>query len=258
MKRLLTAAVLVPIIVYVVLFANQWVFFAVLAAVALLCLKEYEGIAGAHGIESFGPLAYGFGLALLFLRSEVWILLPAAALVTLALTMRGDLAKSLPRASAAVFGVAYIFGAWKCAIPLREANPHWLMYALMLNWAGDAGAYYVGRAFGKHRLAPRVSPKKTWEGAAASVVVAVLIAGGYIVYFAHVGIAAAIALTAAANIAGQIGDLAESAMKRGAGVKDSGALLPGHGGMLDRVDSTLFALPVVYAYVVWTYVSFVG
>jgi phosphatidate cytidylyltransferase len=251
MKRLLTAAVLVPIIVYVVLFANHWVFLGVVAAVAMLCLKEYEGIAGAHGIESFGPVAYAFGLVLLAWTGEAWILLAVAALVALALTMRGDLTKSLPRASAAVFGIAYIFGAWKCAIPLREANPHWLMYALLLNWVGDAGAYYVGRAFGKHRMAPRVSPKKTWEGAAASVVVAVAIAGGYIVYFAHVGIAAAIALTAAANMAGQIGDLAESAMKRGAGVKDSGALLPGHGGMLDRVDSTLFALPVVWMYVSW-------
>jgi phosphatidate cytidylyltransferase len=250
MKRLLTAAVLVPIIVWVVLFANQWVFLGVLTAVALLCFREYEGIAGAHGFGGFGPLLYGLGLLLLVWQGEAWLPLMAAALAAMGLAMRSsDLSKSLPHAGAAVLGFVYIFGFWKCAVPLREANPHWLMYALMLNWAGDAGAYYVGKRFGKRKLAPRVSPNKTWEGAAASVAVSILIAGGYIFYFAHAGIAMAIGLTAAANIAGQIGDLAESAMKRGAGVKDSGTLLPGHGGMLDRVDSTLFALPVVWAYV---------
>jgi phosphatidate cytidylyltransferase len=96
-------------------------------------------------------------------------------------------------------------------------------------------------------MAPRVSPKKSWEGAAASVATSILIAGGYLMYFAGIGAPRAIALAAAANVAGQLGDLAESAMKRGAEVKDSGAILPGHGGFLDRVDSTLFSLPVVYA-----------
>jgi phosphatidate cytidylyltransferase len=123
------------------------------------------------------------------------------------------------------------------------------MYALILNWAGDAGAYYVGVRFGRHKMAPRVSPKKSWEGAAASVATSILIAVPYLVHFvAGVPILAAILLTAAANAAGQIGDLAESAMKRGAGVKDSGTLLPGHGGFLDRVDSTLFAMPVIYVF----------
>jgi phosphatidate cytidylyltransferase len=97
-------------------------------------------------------------------------------------------------------------------------------------------------------MAPRVSPKKSWEGSAASIVTSVLVAGGYIVYSLGSPVPQAVLLTAAANAAGQIGDLAESAMKRGAGVKDSGAILPGHGGFLDRVDSTLFALPLIYGY----------
>src|SRR5207302_6651806 len=138
-------------------------------------------------------------------------------------------------------------GCWKCAMPLRARNPHWLMYALLLNWAGDAGAYYVGRKFGRHKMAPRVSPQKSWEGAAASLVTSVLLAGWYLHRFVPVvSLPAAMALTALANAAGQLGDLAESAMKRGAHVKDSGGLLPGHGGFLDRADSTLFALPVIY------------
>jgi len=146
--------------------------------------------------------------------------------------------------------VVYIFGAWKCALGLHTVSPHWLMYALLVSWVGDIGAYYIGRSFGRHRLAERVSPKKSWEGAAASVVTAVLIAGAYLIRFVpDVGIVEAILLTAAANAAGQLGDLCESAMKRGAGVKDSGAILPGHGGFLDRVDSTLFVMPLVYG---WT------
>jgi phosphatidate cytidylyltransferase len=249
MKRLLTAAALVPIVVYVVLFANYWVFLAVLITVAALCYHEYNGIAAAYGFGAPGPLGYGFGLLLLASKGDALPIAIAAALVALALVMRErDLANALPRASLLLLGVVYVFGCWKCALPLRERGPHWLMYALILNWAGDAGAYYVGRAFGKHKMAPRVSPKKSWEGAAASVVVSAAVAGAYLAYFAGVAIPQAIALTVAANAAGQIGDLAESAMKRGAGVKDSGSLLPGHGGMLDRVDSTLFALPVIWAY----------
>ncbi|MBZ5586061.1 MAG: phosphatidate cytidylyltransferase [Acidobacteriia bacterium] len=250
MKRVLTAAALIPVIVYVVLFANFWIFLAVLVAVAVLCYREYDGIAAAYGFGAPGPLGYGLGLLLLVWEGDAWMILAAAALLAMALAMGArELSKALPHAALLLMGVAYVFGTWKCALPLRQANPHWLMYALLLNWAGDAGAYYVGRAFGKHKMAPRVSPKKSWEGAVASVMTAILIGGGYLMYFAGVSALAAVPLTAAANVAGQLGDLAESAMKRGAGVKDSGSLLPGHGGMLDRVDSTLFALPVIYAYV---------
>jgi phosphatidate cytidylyltransferase len=135
-------------------------------------------------------------------------------------------------------------------MPLRQANRHWLMYALLLNWAGDSGAYYIGRAFGRHKMAPRVSPKKSWEGAAASVATSVLVGGAYLFRFIPgMTVASAIGLTVAANAAGQLGDLAESAIKRGASVKDSSAILPGHGGFLDRVDSTLFTLPVIYLWV---------
>ncbi|MGA3099280.1 MAG: phosphatidate cytidylyltransferase [Bryobacteraceae bacterium] len=249
MKRLLTAAWMIPVVVYVVLFANHWVFLAVVIAVAALCYHEYNGIAAAYGFGAPGPLGYGFGLLLLVWKGDAWALAVAAALVALAMAMRErDLANALPRAALLLFGELYVFGCWKCALPLRQSNPHWLMYALLLNWAGDAGAYYVGRAFGKHKMAPRVSPNKSWEGAAAAVAVSVAVAGAYLAYFAGVGIPQAIALTVTANAAGQVGDLAESAMKRGAGVKDSSSLLPGHGGLLDRVDSTLFALPVIYAY----------
>jgi phosphatidate cytidylyltransferase len=250
MKRILTAAALIPIVVYVVLWANFWVFFAVLVTVAFLCYREFDAVAEAYGFGPPGPLGYGAGLLLLVSRQETWLLILGLALILMAAAMRGeDLAKALPRAAVLLAGIVYIFGAWKCAMPLRELNPHWLMYGLLVNWAGDAGAYYVGRRWGRHKMAPRISPHKSWEGAAASVVASVLIAGAYLLHFVPwIAVAPVVGLTIAANAAGQLGDLTESAIKRGAGLKDSGAILPGHGGFLDRVDSTLFSLPLIYAF----------
>ena len=117
----------------------------------------------------------------------------------------------------------------------------------MLNWVGDTAAYYAGKGFGRHKLAPRLSPAKSWEGAAASLLASVAFGALYLGWLLPVvPMGQRLAISAAGNIAGQIGDLSESAMKRGAGLKDSGTLLPGHGGWLDRVDSTLFAMPVIY------------
>lgn len=253
MRRVLTALALIPIVTYVVLWANFWVFLAVLMTVAFLCYREYDAIAADFGFGAPGPLGYGAGLLLLVAEGQTWLLIVAFALIAFVTVMREeDLAKSLPRAALLITGIVYIFGCWKCALPLRQANPHWLMYALVLNWIGDTGAYYIGRNLGKHKLAPRVSPKKSWEGAAASVMTSVVFAGAYLVYFVGVPVWQAALVTAVANAAGQLGDLAESTMKRGAGTKDSGAILPGHGGFLDRVDSTLFAMPVIYAYLLIT------
>jgi len=253
MKRILTAAALIPIVAYVVLLSPQMVFLGVLVLVAFLCYYEYDSIAGAYGFGAPGPLGYAFGLTLLLWPRDGWFPITMAALIALAMALRADdLAKSLPRASLLVLGVVYIFGCWRHAIFLREFQPHWLMFALLVNWAGDIGAYYVGRTFGKHLLAPRVSPRKTWEGAGASVVTSAVLGGAYLMKFVEgVTLPQVAAVAVLANVAGQMGDLAESAIKRGAGMKDSGAILPGHGGFLDRVDSTLFALPVVFLFVNW-------
>jgi phosphatidate cytidylyltransferase len=252
MRRVVTALILVPFVVYVVFFANVWLFAAVVAAVACLCFYEYRNLAGAYGFGKPHWLGYVAGLLLLFVTRFpwAWMLIVAACLIALALAMNArNLAHALPRAALLALGLVYVFGCWKCAILVRERSPHWLMYALLVNWAGDIGAYYVGRSLGKRRLAERVSPGKTWEGTAGSLVASVLVAGAYLLRFIPgVSVPRIIVLTLATNAAGQLGDLSESVIKRGAGVKDSGSLLPGHGGMLDRVDSTLFALPVVYAY----------
>jgi phosphatidate cytidylyltransferase len=249
MKRLVTAVVLIPFILYVVFLGHPWLLFGVTALVALICFSEYSGIAAGYGIQKPGPLGYAAGLLVLLMKpQDGYVMFLLLALIALGLAMReADFAKVLPEAAFLLFGIIYIFGAWKFAILLRAESPHWLAYALVLNWIGDACAYYVGKHLGRHKLASRISPNKTWEGAIASVAGSVIFGVLYVTRaLPAVTIVEAALLSVVVNIAGQTGDLAESALKRGAGVKDSGSLLPGHGGLLDRVDSTLFALPIVY------------
>jgi phosphatidate cytidylyltransferase len=254
MKRVLTALVLIPLVLYAVLLGPSPLVFALVALSGMLCYREYCGIADGYGIHELGPVGYAAGLGMLACSGSTGsIFLTMLALAAMTLAMRADdLKESLPRASALLFGVVYIFGSRKCAILLREFSPYWLLFALAINWVGDIAAYYVGKNFGKRKLAPRVSPGKTWEGTAASLVAAVAFGAAYLQRFTPgVGLVEAVAISTLANAAGQLGDLAESALKRGAGVKDSGALLPGHGGLLDRVDSALFTMPVVYVYLAW-------
>lgn len=254
MKRVLTALALIPLIVYVILWGPSWLLLGVVATVAALCYSEYTGIARAYGFSVFGPIGYAAGLWLLVAAEEALMLTVLLGLLGLALALRSaDLAQSLPTAAAFLLGIVYIWGAWKFAILLHAASPHWLMYVVALNWIGDTAAYYVGRPWGRHRMAPRISPKKSWEGAAGSLAASVLFGIVYLGRFLPAVPAwQVIVLSALANAAGQLGDLSESALKRGAGLKDSGRYLPGHGGWLDRVDSTLFAMPVVYLWLRFT------
>lgn len=252
MKRVLTAAVLIPSSIYLVLAAPRALFVAAALFMAVMCFREYRNLAAAHGAPVWGPFGYAAGVALALAPRDGLLIAVVVVLFALALGLRSDdFSHVLPRASALVLGVLYCFGPWRLAIGLRDLNPHWLLYALGLVWAGDTAAYYAGKAFGRHRLAPRVSPSKTWEGAAASLVASLIFGLVYLGRFLpQVSWLEAVALTAVAGVAGQLGDLAESALKRGAHVKDSGELLPGHGGFLDRLDSSLFTLPVVYVWLV--------
>lgn len=256
MKRVLTALFLVPVCVYSALFAPWWFFFAVLAVVALLCMREYAQIT-----ESFAPLGYLAGILILLApQRDLLLLFVLSALAAMCLQLSApDHRKGFARASALVLGIVYIFGSWKTGILLHDGAPqpgafgvpaghHWLMFGLMVNWIGDTGAYYVGKNFGRHKMAPAISPGKSWEGAVASAITGILFGVIYLpLTIRGTSPLQAGLLALAANAAGQVGDLAESAIKRGAGVKDSGSLLPGHGGMMDRVDSSMFALPVLYA-----------
>jgi phosphatidate cytidylyltransferase len=262
MKRIVTALFLVPIAVYGTLLAPWWLFLAIVTLVAVLCFREYAEMTG-----SFAPVGYVAGVLILVApQRETILLIILSALAAMCLPLAApNMAKSVAQSASLVLGIIYIFGSWKTAVLLHDsanqpaafgatAGHHWLMFGLMVNWIGDTGAYYVGKNFGKHKLAPAVSPGKTWEGAAASAVTGVVFGLIYLpLAIKGTSLLVAGLLALLANAAGQAGDLAESAIKRGVGVKDSGTLLPGHGGFLDRVDSTMFALPVLY-----TVLSYLG
>ena len=248
MKRVATALVLIPIILYCIIWAPLPAFLAVLAIIAALCFIEYDSIVAAHGIAKSGWPGLAAGLIVLLAPGAGAGIVTAIALAAMSLALRSsDLRGELARMGASVLGIVYIFGCWRCAAELRLLSPYWLLIAIALNWAGDSAAMYAGKAFGRHKLAPVISPGKTWEGSAASVLGSVIfaLAAAYLT-LPRTALWLVAVVAVFANIAGQIGDLCESVLKRGAGMKDSGTMLPGHGGWLDRVDSTLFAVPVAY------------
>jgi phosphatidate cytidylyltransferase len=250
MTRILTAIVLIPLVVAVVLAAPLWAFLLFAIAVGVVAYFEFDAIAAAHGLPKTGWPGMAFGAVWLVSteRTALAVLMLAVlTLIVLAAFRTKDLSRVLGGSACGVLGILYIFGAWRCAVGVREINPHWLVIALLVSWVGDTAAYYVGRRWGREKLAPRISPAKTREGAIASVIAGTIAAAVYAYFFISVAPLWAVLLTGAfANVAGQVGDLAESAFKRGANIKDSGKLLPGHGGFLDRIDSCLFSIPAVY------------
>jgi len=248
MKRVLTSLILIPVITWVVLAAPPFVFAATVCLFAALCWMEFAGIAAHYGARFTVAAGWIPGLAFLLIQRDETLLLIGIVLTALAFSLRSaDLKDAIPSAGLFTLGILYTFGMWRSSMALHSISPYWLLFALTINWVGDTAAFYVGRAIGKHKLAPAISPGKSWEGAAASAVAA----GLYGIFFLRwavpeTALETAALLAVAGNAAGQIGDLAESALKRGAGVKDSGTTLPGHGGWLDRLDSSLFSMPVVH------------
>lgn len=251
MKRVLTSLVLIPIVSWVIFLAPYAVFWGVIILFAALCYREYISLVKAHGYETFAIAGYAVGILWLAeLNRYSPLSFPVLiVLAGMALALRSqDLRDALPAGGAFVLGIFYIFGSWSSALSLRQASVHWMFFAVALNWVGDVAAYYVGRAIGKNKLAPRISPGKSWEGAIASTIASIFFGVFYLGWaLPTVPLWQRILVSVAGNVAGQIGDLAESVLKRGAGVKDSGTMLPGHGGWLDRLDSSLFSMPVVAA-----------
>jgi phosphatidate cytidylyltransferase len=261
-SRILTALALIPPVVYVLGWAPEWLFVLVLIAVAELCLYEYFAICRHAGFQPMAWLGYVAG-ALICVAPEAQtprLALPVLAVVpllilSLALLGTPDLKSYLGKVGCTLFGTLYIPLALSALAPLRFRSPHpadgrlaiLLLFAVI--WGGDTLAYFVGRSIGRRPLAVRISPKKTVEGAIGGLLGSVLAALGVRFAFprAHpnpAGVFILVVLLVA--LAGQVGDLAESALKRGAEVKDSGGVLPGHGGMLDRLDSLLFAAPTLW------------
>jgi phosphatidate cytidylyltransferase len=292
-KRIATAVVLIPVVLLLVLKAPLYVLAIVAGAVALLATAEFLKLSAHYAVQPLTQATYGFvGLFFVFvilvcsnrtplveataMLYGIAIAAAAGPFLFLTLAMRGaDLPTGYPAAAASVFAFAYIAIPMALLVAIRQepAGAIWTIYTLLAVWAGDIFAYFVGKSIGRHRMSPEISPKKTWEGAVASIIASVIVGT---LWMQHApGISSAllriglidlrdgmfgleqpqlwpiVLLSAVVNIAAQLGDLVESLIKRGAGVKDSGSILPGHGGMLDRIDAMLFAVPVVWAYGAW-------
>jgi phosphatidate cytidylyltransferase len=263
MKRILTAIVALPILLYTVWSEIPYFFVALTTIAILLALAEFYNLAAKAGCRS--QIIPGYAAALLiaacFVFDEpVWVVAVITALAIIsfaaALSRPDEMDKSLVSVSATVFGVVYVallasflIGVRMIQTPESHLASKLLTMFFAMVMMTDTGAYYTGRSMGKHKLAPRISPGKTIEGAVGGFIAAI-ITGPLCkwIFFPEIHIVRAMALGAMVGIIGQVGDLAESMLKRGSGVKDSGNLLPGHGGMLDRVDSLLFCAPLLYYY----------
>ena len=266
MKRILTALVALPILLFTVWSSSPYYFVTLTAIAVLLALGEFYSLAAKARCKP--QTVTGFGAALVIIASFIFEepLLAIGALIGLtiaslivAVVRAGELKDSLASVSATVFGVVYVALLAGCLAGVRMIPDsrfgitHLSSKALTMFFAivmlTDTGAYYTGRTIGRHKLAPRISPGKTIEGAVGGFVMAAV--AGYLsklAFFPEIPTAHCLILGAIIGVVGQIGDLAESLLKRGSNVKDSGNLLPGHGGMLDRIDSILFSAPVLYYY----------
>lgn len=251
MKRVLTALILIPLAIWLIFQGPALAVRATLALVGLLCLRECFDLASATGFRPFRPVGYAVGAVMILTSEPMGPLLVAATVALLLLTLQMERHEAaMPAVAYTLFPVVYTCGPFALARWLHEINPHWMFVVLAINWVGDSAALYVGKGLGRNKLAPSISPNKTWEGAIASLVLGSGVGLAYLLYFDVSTLHWAVLAGAAAlmNVAGQTGDLAESVLKRGAHIKDSGALLPGHGGMLDRMDGALFAYPAVYVF----------
>ena len=228
-----------------------------------VCMVEYEGMSRVMR----GPLSRGWHIAAalaIFLSIQTLnapLILLVGALVVVGTfflyLLKFDTIESV--AAGWAYSVAGLFYApfllsFVVLLRAREFGLAWIALLMIVTWAGDSGAYFAGRAFGKHKLYPEVSPKKTWEGLFGGVVLSVV--GAFVAratFFPQLSVVDCLLLAPVADLAGVAGDLCESLLKRASGVKDSGTILPGHGGMLDRLDSLFFSAPVVFGYAVFIF-----
>ena len=278
--RIATAAVLIPIVVALVWFGPPALLAALACVVAILALFEFFDIGDKVGLRAFKKWTY-FSTALIFysqysvglgetrsftggvsvVRNAVGgvLSLDAAFLififgcVALGLATRRPLLEVLPALAISAAGILFIALPFSYIVRVNEierVGRQLILFTLVLIWAGDMLAYFIGKSVGRLKMAPALSPKKTWERAFANVVASALVAIAFARWM-QIDTLTLIGIAVAANIAGQAGDLIESAYKRGASVKDSGALLPGHGGMLDRIDSLILAASVVWILYQW-------
>ena len=226
---------------------------ATVVVLAALALHELFGLAAKCGLNSFqvaGQTAAALWLLTPNLDRGYLATLILIALLGAAVFSRVAPGELLATAAVTLAGVIYVAGPMLCGLLLHEISPHWLVFVFVVVAVGDSIALAVGKTMGRRPLAPQASPNKTWEGAIASALGGPLAGAWYVATFlAHdSNLLEGTLLALLLNVVSQIGDIAESVLKRSAGLKDSGNVLPGHGGVLDRIDGLLFAMPVAYGY----------
>jgi phosphatidate cytidylyltransferase len=266
MSRILTAAIFLPFLIASILIpALAPLFIAIVAAALLFGLHEFFLLARKRELKP--DVAAGFlgGAALftvfcfatpnLLLDGQMIVLVLLALVIgtLIAATLRGaPFDKMLGSCGATILGVVYVvlLGGHLGALRTGFAEPlaaHLLSFFFLVLMGADTGAYYAGRAFGKHKLAPAISPGKTWEGVVGGVIAALALATvSHFWFFRELPLKWTLPLAVVMTVVGILGDLTESALKRGAGAKDAAKILPGHGGALDRLDSLLFNAPLLY------------
>lgn len=250
--RIISALIGVPIFLGLIYLGESYTIFLV-TLLTLLALREFLQIGEQMGIRTWGKISILFSiiwLTSLFNSGQDWML---PTLILWLLIGFGRLALTYPKTSLSeasfnILSVFYTVVLLSHLYLLRElpGGIEWTFFTIFLVWATDTGAYFTGRKFGRHLLAPQVSPKKTVEGSLGGLLFSIIVAVGFWQFVGNAHLMTYIILGIVIGTSAQIGDLFESALKRSAGVKDSGSLIPGHGGILDRFDSLIFALPLVY------------
>ena len=270
MSRIITAVIALPILIASILIPSLQPLFVVLAAAAMI-FGLYEFYILARKKEMKPDVAAGFlGGAALFtifcfatpptptqarldVQMIVLVLLALTIGTLVAATLRGaPFDKTITSSGATILGVLYVVFLGGHLVALRtgfeeQLSAHLLSFFFLVLMGSDTGAYYLGKAIGKHKLAPKISPGKTWEGVAGGVAAALALAAvAHFWFFKELPLKWVLPLAAVMTLFGILGDLTESALKRSAGAKDAAKLLPGHGGALDRLDSLLFNAPLIY------------
>lgn len=249
-QRVITALVLGFLVILVVLAVPHPITAAVMSLLVVAGAWEWSAFPGFT--RRSARLAYVALIAVCLATAWYWgidnaradlILYAALAWWILALVWIASAPANVNRVTAALAGLFVLVPAWIALVQLHAEGPQLLLFVLLLVVAADIGAYFAGRAFGKHKLAPKVSPGKTWEGVCGGLAAALLMAALGVWWF-EMSTVPFMILCLVVAIASVVGDLTESMFKRHAGLKDSGSLLPGHGGVLDRVDSVTAAAPV--------------
>ncbi len=257
MTRILSGAIAIPLVLGITLYGPGWLFFTLIAGVVLAGIYEYFSMADKMGIEGFGVVAGCLSLLLLFCFHfggqyfPEWGVVSLIALSSAWMLKKQNIKTALDEISFSLLGILYVAGlsGYILLIHRLPDGGHWVLFLFLLIWIGDSAAYYGGRKFGHRLIAPTISPGKTIEGAWFGLMGSLV--GGVIAniwFIKEISLWHCLLAALICGTIGQVGDFAESILKRTAGVKDSSGLFPGHGGFLDRIDSLLFAGPALYMY----------